>query len=288
MSEVIQAIDFKDSQVYSLFQSYLKEKIVLFAGLPGVGKSFLLKELSLMADAAGLRVHLLQWDLSRKAFEKDMWLKRYPEVDGVTHAAIRKAVGFWARGALLNWYEHHQREQAILIGEVPLIGNRLIELAQVQTDEAESLLAEKVLFILPIPSKALREHIEKSRELTTKRPRHEKEAADAPPWVLRALWQELYEAGKFMALGELKDSQDYDPKLYRAVYQEVLKGRRLLRLELTETFTNTSSVYDYAVQTQELLASPAEVAKSFSQAEALGESGDALEQMVKYWYRNAN
>ena len=48
--------------------------LVFFAGLPGVGKSLLLQQMTLMALAAGRRVTLLQWDVARQPFETP----RYP------------------------------------------------------------------------------------------------------------------------------------------------------------------------------------------------------------------
>jgi putative protein kinase ArgK-like GTPase of G3E family len=44
-------------------------RMVLFAGLPGTGKSLLIRELAHLAHARGRRVHLLQWDVAGPAFE---------------------------------------------------------------------------------------------------------------------------------------------------------------------------------------------------------------------------
>src|SRR6187401_1123619 len=115
--------------------------MVFVAGLPGVGKSLFIRELARAAHAAGRTVHLLQWDVVRLAFASPSIDARYPERDGITHAVIRKAVGRWARAAVLRWYRAHHASTHILIGEVPIIGNRLLELVQVQDNEAEPLLA---------------------------------------------------------------------------------------------------------------------------------------------------
>ena len=46
------------------------------------------------------------------------------------------------RQAVVRWHREHGRLIAsMLIGEVPLIGHRLVELVQVHADEAEPLLA---------------------------------------------------------------------------------------------------------------------------------------------------
>ena len=44
-------------------------RCVFFAGLPGTGKSLLIHQLAHLAHARGRRVHLLQWDVARPAFE---------------------------------------------------------------------------------------------------------------------------------------------------------------------------------------------------------------------------
>lgn len=141
--------------------------MVFVAGLPGVGKSLFIRELARAAHRAGRTVHLLQWDVARTAFATPAIDARYPERDGVTHAVIRKAIGQWARGAVLRWAREHDAAH-ILIGEVPLVGNRLLDLAQVQTDDAEPLLAgPDTLFVTPVPSIAVRAVIEGARGRTS-------------------------------------------------------------------------------------------------------------------------
>lgn len=44
-------------------------RMIFFAGLPGTGKSLLIHQLAHLAHARGRRVHLLQWDVARPAFE---------------------------------------------------------------------------------------------------------------------------------------------------------------------------------------------------------------------------
>ncbi len=157
------------------------KRMVFIAGLPGVGKSLFIRELALAAHAAGRTVHLLQWDVVRPAFVSPAIDARYPGRDGVTHAVIRKAVSQWSRSAVLRWDREHD-EAHILIGEVPLIGNRLLDLAQAQADDAEPLLTgQDALFVTPVPSIALRTVIEGARGRTFANPAHPRESADAPP-----------------------------------------------------------------------------------------------------------
>ena len=105
-------------------------RMVFIAGLPGVGKSLLLRELAEAAHRHGRRVHLLQWDVARRPFDAPALLARYPEVDGITHAVLRKAAGLWARDAVAAWAERHLDGEGLLAGETPLIGHRFVELAR--------------------------------------------------------------------------------------------------------------------------------------------------------------
>src|SRR4051812_30907373 len=118
-----------NSTLYHAFEQLIdSQRLVFFVGLPGVGKSLLAQQLALMADQSGRKVHLLQWDVVRQPFTADAYIvANYPEVDGVTHGAVRKAVGLWVRSAIGQWCQHNSDKAEMLIGEAPLIGNRLIE-----------------------------------------------------------------------------------------------------------------------------------------------------------------
>ena len=110
------------------------QRAIFYSGLPGVGKSLFLQQQTLMATAAGRQVHLLQWDVARAGFESEALLAQYPETDGVTHPMIRKAAGLWSRRAVARWHEEFFGPEHLLIGEVPIIGNRFVELAQIHDD----------------------------------------------------------------------------------------------------------------------------------------------------------
>ena len=239
------------------------QRVVLFAGLPGTGKSLLVQQLALLAHAAGRAVHLLQWDVARAPFETAELLGRYPERDGVTHPAIRRAVGLWARGAVLQWHADHPDPEHLLIGEVPLLGERLSALAEVRPDAAEPLLAGTATrFVIPVPSGAVRRHIEAARERSFASPAHEREAADAPLSVLRALWRELHDLGVGLGAAAAAPAGDipYDPAVYATVYEHLLRHRLHETLRLDEILPVGGSVYDLDVAAGELAATPEEVA----------------------------
>ncbi len=281
MSEIILPTN---SNIYTTFQELAAQKrLVFLAGLPGTGKSLLIQQLAVMAQQAGRTVHLLQWDVTRAAFETAVLLQKYPEIDGVTHPAIRKAVGLWARTAVWRWHETHPPSH-LLIGEVPLIGNRLTELTQPLDDAAEPLLSDSICcFVIPTPSKAVRQVIEEARAKTIAKPRHEKEARDAQPNVLQMLWEEVAEIGQKLRLTD-GNNLAYDPDLYTAVYQHLLQHRPRHALPVNTVLNPNGSAYALRINGTELAATPAEVAQIMQQIEQTYTS-DALEHAVENWFQ---
>ncbi|HWS62793.1 MAG TPA: hypothetical protein VN325_08555 [Steroidobacteraceae bacterium] len=261
-------------------------KAVVFAGLPGVGKTLLLQQTALLSHAAGRPLYLLQWDIARQGFETPGILARYPEVEGTTHAAIRRAAGFWVRGAVANWAAAHAGDDALLLGEAPFVGNRLIELARREADAAECFLAARTtLFIVPAPTLAVRRAIEATREREIVEPRHVREAANAPPKVLTLLMQELRAAGAALGVPGVRSEGGYDPEVYTAVYSRLLEHRHARALAIDECWPVVASPYELDVGPTELRPSPAEVADALARVEALG--AVELERAVRQWYRHA-
>ena len=289
----------RDSTLYAVLrQAAAERRCVFFAGLPGVGKSLLLQQLSLIAGEVGRRVHLLQWDVSRGPFETPEILGRYPETDGVTHAVIRKAAGLWAREAVGAWQRGYADRRDLLIGEVPMIGNRLIELVQQNDDDVEVLLAgEATLFLIPVPSREVRQVIESARVREMASPLHERERANAVPSLVQALWEEV--AGVARALGvEAAGPQGvgaqaagsaaerepaFDPEIYAGVYERLLRHRQTLRLDVTTVLPVQASVYDALSEATDLVPTPAEVARVMAEVERrpLGD----VEREVAAWYQ---
>jgi len=258
-------------------------KAVVFAGLPGVGKTLLLQQTALLSHAAGRPLYLLQWDIARQGFETPEILARYPEVEGTTHAAIRRAAGFWVRGAAANWAAAHAGDDALLLGEAPFVGNRPIELARREADAAESFLAARTtLFIIPAPTLAVRRAIEATREREIEQPRHVREAANAPPNVLTLLMQELRAAGAALGVPAVRSEGGYDPDVYTAVYSRLLEHRHARALAIDECWPVVASPYELDVGATELRPSPAEVVDALGRVEALGAL--ELERAVRQWY----
>jgi hypothetical protein len=269
-----------------------ERRCVLFAGLPGVGKSLLLQQLAILALEAGRTVHSLQWDVARAPFETPALLARYPETDGVTHAAIRKAAGFWARAAVAAWDTAYADRRHLLIGEVPLIGNRLIELAQPAADPADPaemlLTGPGSLFLIPVPSREVRRQIEAARVRDTAAPAHERERANAIPALLRALWEEVAAVGRALGLPEASGMADaapadFDPDLYGAVYLRLLRHRPAMLLPITTILPVQDSAYAGLEAVRELTPSPDEVARVLAQVEQ--RSPADVEREVNAWFR---
>jgi len=273
-----------DSTIYQTFQEIVAQRRIAFlVGLPGTGKSLLLQQLALMAQQAGRTVHLLQYDVARMAFETSENLARYPEIDGFTHAAIRKAVGLWARIGVAQWRKQHPDNAHFLLGELPLVGNRLSELMLKLPDGAEAILAgDETFFVLPVPSQEVRAVIESAREKTIAQPRHAKEEKDAQPNVLQALWEEVAQVSYELGLSDSRKVA-YDAEVYTAVYQHLLTHRHTKTLSIDTILKPTTSAYDLHLGGTELAARPTEVQQIISQIEQQY-TPQALEHAVSRWF----
>lgn len=265
-----------DSALHATFAATLASADrVFFAGLPGVGKSLLLQQMALMAADEGRRVTLLQWDVSRQPFESP----RYPLVDGATHPLVIRAAGVWLRGALVQWAASAQDANDLLLGEVPLIGGRFMEICRPADDAAEPLLRDqRTRFLLLVPSVELRAHIEAQRQQSIAAPRHDNEAHDAPPDLLRALWRDLHQVALELGLVAAGDDASYSPRIYAAVYRHLLRRRNVETLNLCRPLPATTSVYQGLDALPQLRATPAEAAVIQAAVEAAPPSYETV------WY----
>jgi hypothetical protein len=244
-------------------------RILVLAGLPGVGKSLLVQQIARMARQAGRPVFLLQWDVARGAFETGPVLAQYPEGNGFTHAVIKRAAGLWSRAAIRRWH-HAQPAAAVLVAEAPLVGGRLAELAAPHADDAEPLLAgADARFVLPVPSSEVRAAIEARRERSMAVPTHDRERADAAPNVLRALWEEVYREGHAAGIVPAPPPGPipYDPDAYRAVYLSWLRHRHVAVVEMDRLLQTIGSVYDIGIIAGELAPGPGEVERIMGEVE---------------------
>jgi hypothetical protein len=264
------------------------QRLVFFAGLPGTGKSLLSHQLTHLAHALGRTVHMLQWDVARPVFEASAAGQRYPVVQGVTHGVIRQAVGLWARHALGQWQQRYPEPQHLLIGETPFVGHRFIELARPGTDAAEPLL-RVASFVVPVPSRAVRDFLEAERQRRSVRPLHQQEREDAPPQVLRDLWRHLASIAPLLGMTVKAPTAvaevPYDPALYQGIYQRLLTHRQVLVLPVETILpTTTLSVYDFAVPRYDVVPTVEEVTRFIREVEKRYPDLDVLQQDIDRWY----
>jgi hypothetical protein len=260
-------------------------RCVFFAGLPGTGKSLLIHQLAHLASAAGRQVHLLQWDVARPAFEASAAGRRYPQDRGITHPLIRIAVGRWGRPAIARW-DAAQPPRALLVGETPFVGHRFIDLARPANDAAEPVLTSpRTRFVIPVPSVSLRRHLERERARRATTPVHVREREDAPPDVLRGVWRELAGVATALGIARVADDADYDPDVYRAVYERLLARRHVEALRLDERLpAGGVSAYDFRIPTLDLVPSDEEAAGFIAEAEREYADPATLERAVARWF----
>ncbi|MDE2775820.1 MAG: hypothetical protein OXI77_07770 [Chloroflexota bacterium] len=272
-----------ESWLYHQFSQLIEDAdLVFFAGLPGVGKSLLLQQLTLMARAAGRRVTLLQWDVARQPFETP----RYPLSEGATHPLVINATGLWLRAALADWDARAKKPGDMLIGEAPFIGGRCMEIARSMADEAEALLSnERTQFLIPVPSRPIRALIEDRRARSIAAPQHENETHDAPPDLLRALWLDVYRVGVALGLAEEAAGESaYSPAVYEAVYRQLLRHRHARVLPVNEPLQPTASVYDQMTTLPYLQATRAQAQALLRKLEAVKTPAQAIADMER-WYK---
>lgn len=260
-------------------------KIIFVAGLPSSGKSLMLQQLTILAHEAGRKVYSMQWDAARRAFETGAWLQKYPEADNVTHPGIRKAVGLWVRQGIERWVREHPGEESILIGELPVIGGRFVELLQKADDTAEELLkSDAVQFFVPIPTREMRTVITGERAKTFANPRNEQETKDAPIHIVEDNWLAVRKLhNRWQGVPDLLErDREYEPEIYNMVFEQLLRFRKSEILNVDRKFETEGSAYDRPVEVTELIASADEVQTAYHVLE-MRYPGSAAAQAADSW-----
>lgn len=262
-----------------------ERKVLLMAGLPSTGKSLMLQQLIILASEAGRDVHTLQWDDARSAFETQHWLEAFPEIDNITHPAIRKAIGLWVRSAIATWHDQYGSGSDLLIAELPVVGGRFAELLQPHDDAAERLLTSQgTLVLVPVPTNAMREVITGIRAETSRNPRNAFEARDAPPHIVQSSWAEVRQL--YVNWSGLEDGaeidQHYQEAVCRSVFLHLCRHRHLQLLTIDREFPTTGSAYERNVATQAVRASSADVTQAYARLSELF-PGEAAQIAVDNW-----
>jgi hypothetical protein len=160
-------------------------------------------------------------------------------------------------------------------------------------DDAEPVLSDvRTRFVIPVPSRALRAHLETERGRRAAAPLHPREREDAPPEVLRDLWRQLARVAH--ALGVPGAGVDpaagapYDPALYAAVYRHVLRRRHVAVLPMDAILPAGSlSPYDIAVPVEDLRPAAEDVEHLIAAAAREWKDPVALERALDTWYATA-
>lgn len=234
-----------------------------------------------IARAAGRSVHLLQWDVARLAFDTPAILARYPEIQGVTHAAVRIAAGRWAREAVRRWDEAHGARD-LLLGETPLVGERFASLARRRDDAVEGLLAsEGTLFLVPVPTAAVRERIETARARDMTAPLRDRDRASAAPHLVRWHWDDLVAVALELGVGPARPLA-YDADLYARTFHLILARRHTRIVEIDEVLDVEGSAR-VVPEASEIVPTASEVAEAMASVEAA--PVEAIDRAAAEWYR---
>jgi hypothetical protein len=143
------------------------------------------------------------------------------------------------------------------------------------------LLSPSCRFVIPTPSREVRSFLEAQRERRAVAPLHPREREDAPPHVLRDLWQGL----AAIAGVNTRTPVPYDPAVYAGVYQRVLRHRNTELVGLDVILpTERLSVYDFAVAPRDLVPTAAEAERFVHEVERRYPDPGVLDREVACWW----
>ncbi|MBT8189352.1 MAG: hypothetical protein KJO29_02895 [Bacteroidia bacterium] len=259
-------------------------RIVIFSGLPGIGKSLYINEFYSLAIQEKREVTVIQWDVARKAFETEKIMERYPMGDGTVHNGMKLLAGAFIRDKILKWSEESRKEDLLLI-EAPLVGHRFIEVAELSDDpELEEILAdESCSIIVPIPSKKVRKLIEEERARQVDE--DAKVWMGAKPSVMIMLWRMVYNiALEFGYDAPADDNPEYDPEVIEFVFRQICKHRHFVPLHIDEVFTVPEQSESELHKLESVVASKEEAESYFDTVSEAYPHDEMIDQRVEAWY----
>lgn len=228
----------------------------------------------------------MRWDTGLAAFQTEDILESYPDVSDGTHPLVRRAAGLWGRRALARWLVENTDPTDMIVGEVPIIGNRFSEFIQVQPDQVEPTLAsEETTFIYPVPTKSLRADLEAIRRSTFANPKHPDEARDAPPPTMELAWR--LTCAKAVELGlvsKVDTHSPYEEAIYVRFFEHLLQHRNAVRIAVDTIYSDAGSAHDLNANIMELSASPNEVQRAVAEVEAAFTVQEVVRD-VENWYQ---
>jgi len=275
----------QSSPVFQTLEALVDEcRIVVFSGLPGVGKSLYVNAFQELAAQKEKTLTTIQWDVARKAFETEDIMADFPMGDGTVHNGLKLMAGKWLMDEVQLWVETHAADDQILLIEAPLVGHRFIELVKLQTDQILEHFLEHdgVQIVMPIPSKAVRTKIEAARMQQVKE--DAKEWMGAKPSVMLMLWKMTCGiANEFGKDINMEGQPEYDPEIYEFVFSEILKHRNFVPLLIDEVF-QIPVINESEFHNDNSLKADAEAAKYYANMVKDVYSDDQIDEMVNRWY----
>ena len=273
----------------SIHQDFRKlvedRKLVIFSGLPGVGKSLYINEFYRIAQSMDVPVDLVQWDVARKAFETELINAHYPMGDGIVHNGLKLIAGEWLMQFIKVWLNDNEDSDRLLLVEAPLVGHRFIELVKpIEDTYLETFLkSDQTVVVMPIPTKKVRKAIEEARAKQVDE--DAKVWFGAKPSVMQMLWNMTCDIA--IELGydlEKKDQYDYDPDIYIWVFQKILKHRHFKPLII-------DTLFDVPADNEQSLHSLSSFKATDTEADQIGKEvisnypdTDEIDAIVDNWY----
>lgn len=267
----------KDSSLHAALVAAAEgARCIVFAGLPGIGKSLLTRQTGLIASGNGRAVTLMQWDPVRAAFEQHPVGRDFPDTAGVAHPAIRVAADDWVRTGMARWLAN-AGPTALLIVEAPLIGGRMMSLARHADDAAEGFLAAETVFVLPVPTLEVKQTLRGRRSDDAER---DASRPFASVDVLDRLVAEIN--GIAASIGVVATPPaDYHPEAYAAVYRHAMRRRRNTIISIDQIFAVKDGV-QAGGGPPAVLPTDGEMVAAFEAAALL--PAEAVEERLRRWY----
>lgn len=275
----------KNSNVYQTLLELAETcRVVVFSGLPGVGKSLYVQTFRQICNEGNKELDIIQWDIARKAFETDFILAKYPMGDGTVHNGLKVIAGTWLMNYLSHWWENNIDSNKVLLIEAPLVGHRFVELVKPTDDKKlEKLLSsEQCRFVVPIPSKKVRKAIEASRASQV--------SDDAENWigakpsVMLMLWKMTCEiANEFGMDIDTTGQPPYSDSVYEYVFGEILSHRHFEPLIVDELF-DVSVAAEEDLHDVDSIQPNEEQANAFAKAVIEKYSDEELDLLTSAWY----
>lgn len=273
------------SPVYQqLLLSARMAEVLVFSGLPGVGKSLYINQFQTLAKKEGRKVTIIQWDIARKAFETPEIAAQYPMGKGEVHNGLKLIAGAWLIDTIKAWLTT-KADKGLLLIEAPLVGHRFVEIAKKQADTAfeDYLSSPAFQVMIPIPSKEVRNKIEADRRAQVQE--DAQQWTGAKPSVMLLLWKMLCGIAKQMGRNIPMDGQPpYDPEVYEFVFSKVLQRRHFIPLHIEEIYKINIGDEAELHHTGSLAADPATANRYAQKIWKQYPDESVINKLVDAWY----